>query len=279
MISNFVLIRIITIVGALILIGILIAIRFALVKEILKKDILVACRLIIGKEEIQEDDVGYTETENGLIAVLADGLGKKESGRISSLYAVKEIQEMFKNEGSNEMQGYFFKKAYNKANHEIMQRVESDKGGASVLSVIINEGYLHYALVGDAMLAIFRRNELFKVSKGHSIDVIAQKQYLEGKIEKNKAISVIKDKKLLYYLGNSSYGNNLELNEEPIKLYKGDIIILCSKGVYKGIRWIELENILRQKKDVEEICNQIMYRVDKSNNGSILVMKYTVKNK
>ena len=75
-------------------------------------------------------------------------------------FLVKEIQEMFKNEGSNEMQGYFFKKAYNKANHEIMQRVESDKGGASVLSVIINEGYLHYALVGDAMLAIFRRNEL-----------------------------------------------------------------------------------------------------------------------
>ena len=102
MISNFVLIRIITIVGALVLIGILIAIRFALVKEIVKKDILVACRLIIGKEEIQEDDVGYTETENGLIAVLADGLGKKESGRISSIYAVKEIQEMFKNEGSNE---------------------------------------------------------------------------------------------------------------------------------------------------------------------------------
>ena len=128
------------------------------------------------------------------------------------------------------------------------------------------------------MLSIFRRNELYKISRGHSIDVVAENQYLAGKIEKNKAVSVLKDKKLLYYLGQASYGE-IEINEEPIKLYKDDIVVLSSKGVYNGIRWIELENILRGKKSIDEICEDIISKVDKKNNGSILLMKYTLNNR
>ena len=59
---------------------------------------------------------------------------------------------MFKDEGSSNKITYFFKKAFNKANHEIIKRVEKDKGGASVLSVIVNDNLLHYALVGDPCL-------------------------------------------------------------------------------------------------------------------------------
>lgn len=248
-------------------------IRMLLIKKINQKDIIIASSLVIGMEEIQEDDIGITETEQGTLAVLADGLGKKEAGRISSVYAVKEINEMFKSEGSDENEVYFFKKAYNKANNEIIIRVERDKGGASVLSCIVKKGYLHYALVGDAMLCIFRKDELYKISNGHSIDEVAKKQYESGKIRKEKAVSVIKEKKLIYYLGNS-YFENLENNQEPIKLFKGDIIVLMSKGVYKGIKWIDLERIISQNKKINDVCANIIRNVNKENNGSIILMKY-----
>lgn len=227
----------------------------------------------MGKEEIQEDDIGITEIQNSILAVLADGLGKKEAGRISSVYAVKEINEMFKKEGVNEREIYFFKKAYNKANSEIIKRVERDKGGASVLSCIIRDGYLFYALVGDVMLCIYRKKELYKISTGHSIDQIAKKQYEDGKLIKEKAISVIKDKKLLYYLGTSLFGN-IENNKEPIKLFKGDIIVLMSKGVHQGIRWIDLEKLIAQKKDIHSISDDIICKVNKDKNGSIVLIKY-----
>lgn len=278
MTTDFIISRLIIIGSLIVFIAILYVIRYFVSKVVLRKEILVATNLIIGQEEIQEDAVGITETENGTIAVLADGLGKKQAGKISSEYAVREIQDMFKQEGSNTMHTYFFKKAYNKANQEIIRRVEKDKGGASVLSVVINDGFMHYALVGDVMLAVFRRNELFKISKGHSIDEVAKEKYGEGKIQKEKAMAVLKDKKLLFYLGHSSY-SDLETNEEPIKLNKNDIVVLMSKGVYKGIKWIELENMLSEKKDVREICNNIMHRVSKQNNGSIILMKYTLNNK
>lgn len=278
MTTSFVINRLIIIGSLIAFIAILYVIRYFISKVIIRKEILWAYNLVIGQEEIQEDAVGVTETEYGTIGVLADGLGKKQAGKISSEYAVREIQDMFIEEGSNEMHTYFFKKAYNKANQEIMKRVEQDKGGASVLSVIIKDGYLDYALVGDVTLAVFRRDELFKISKGHAINEVAKEQYIEGKIQKEKAMAVLKDKKLLFYLGHSSY-NNIESNEEPIKLNKNDIVVLMSKGVYKGIRWIELENMLKANKDVKEICNDIIRKVNKQNNGSIILMKYTLKNK
>ena len=263
-------VAILSLVGLLI---VLIIIRTIIVYQINKKDVDIAQKIIIGYEEIQEDEIGIAESEAGILGVLADGLGKSEAGKVSSIYAVKAIRDMFIREGRIEIYKYFFNKAYNKANHEIITRVEKDKGGASVLTVIINNGFLHYALIGDAMLSIYRKGELFRISKGHSIDEVAKKQYIDGKMQKKEAVSVYKEKKLLYYLGQESH-KDIEMNDTPIKLQKGDIVVLMSKGIFKGIKWIKLEEILAEKKSIEEISNEIIASIQSNCNGSILLMKY-----
>jgi hypothetical protein len=97
---------------------VLIVLRTIILKQINKIDVEIAQKIIIGYEEIQEDEIGVAESEAGIIGVLADGLGKSEAGRVSSIYAVKTIRDMFIREGSNSMYKYFFNKSYNKANHE-----------------------------------------------------------------------------------------------------------------------------------------------------------------
>ena len=261
---------ILTLFGLLI---ILILIRIVLFYQINKKVVDIAQKVIIGYEEIQEDQIGIASTEAGVLGVLADGLGKTEAGKISSVYAVKTIRDSFIREGSIEMFKYFFNKAYNKANHEIVSRVEKDKGGASVLTAIISNGFLHYALIGDAMLSVYRGDELFRISKGHSIDEVAKKHYIDGMLQKKDAVSVYKEKKLLYYLGQESQ-KEIETNDAPIKLKKGDIVVLMSKGIYKGIKWIKLEEILGKKIKLEEVSNEIIANVHSDCNGSILLMKY-----
>lgn len=265
---------ILALLGTLLL---MLIIKSLLLRKIYKKDLEIAKEVSIGYEEIQEDHVEVVNSNNGTIAVLADGLGMNEAGRISSIVAVKTIIDMFKEEGSKEKLMYFFKKAFNKANHEIIKRVEKDKGGASVLSVIIDNNVLSYALVGDVMLAIFRNQELIRISEGHSIDEIAKKEYYKGKIEKREALYALKEKKLLYHVGQESF-KHIEMSEVPIELYKNDIIILMSRGVYEGLRWIKLEEILGKKKArVNELSAEIMecVRNNKKNNcnGSIILMK------
>ncbi|AGX41820.1 PP2C family protein-serine/threonine phosphatase [Clostridium saccharobutylicum] len=258
---------------------ILFIIRSYLLKKLNKKDLKIAKDISIGYEEIQEDYGEVVTTYNGTIAVLADGLGKNEAGRISSMTAVKTIIRMFKEEGNREKIQYFLKKAFNKANREIIKRVERDKGGASVLSVIITDNLLNYALVGDVMLAIFRNKELVRLSKGHSIGEVAQKEYYNGKIQKPEALYAIKEKKLLYYIGQESF-KNVEISENPIQLKKNDIVLLMTRGVYEGLRWIEFEEILRKKKfNIDEMCENIMEKIENKNNcnSSIIIMKYSGK--
>lgn len=263
-----------------VLILLLIARNF-LIRRIYKRELEIANEIFIGNEEIQEDYLEVVNKSNGTMAVLADGLGKNEAGRISSIVAVKTISKLFKEEGNKEKITYFFKKAFNKASREIIKRVEKDKGGASVLSVIIYDNLLSYALVGDVMLAIFRNKELVKLSNGHSISEVAKKQYYNGKIQKDEALYALKEKKLLYYIGQESF-RDIEISETPIELQKNDIIILMSRGVYEGLRWIEIERILGNKKaNINEICGQIMENVKDNNknncNGSIMLMKYCGK--
>lgn len=265
-----------------ILILLLVIKRFIL-RAIYKRNLEIAKEVSIGYEEIQEDYVDVVNTSNGTLAVLADGLGKNEAGRISSLIAVKTIIKMFKEEGSKEKLTYFFTKAFNKANHEIINRVEKDRGGASVLSVIINENLLSYALVGDAMLAVFRNKELVRLSDGHSISEVAKKEYYKGKIQKKEALYALKEEKLLYYVGQESF-KNIEISEVPIELHKNDVILLMSRGVYEGLRWVEFEEILSNKKaEINEVCQEIIESVKNNNidnsNGSLILMKYTGKKK
>lgn len=274
-------IKFICVLGAVLII--LLIIRAFLLRKVNKKDLEIAKEISIGYEEIQEDFVEVVESSNGTLAVLADGLGKNEAGRISSIVSVKTITKMFKEEGSKERLTYFFKKAFNKANREVIKRVEKDKGGASVLSVIINNNLLSYALVGDVMLAIFRNKELIKLSEGHAISEVARREYYNGKIQKTEALYALKEKRLLYYVGQESF-KNIEISEAPIEIYKGDIIVLMSRGVYESLRWIEFEEILSNKKaKINEICEEIMDSVKSNNknncNGSIILMKYVGKNK
>lgn len=273
--NEFTNIKFIALLGIILII--LLIVKNFLLKKINKKDLEISQEVCIGYEEIQEDYTDIITEAYGTLAVLADGLGKNEAGRISSIVAVKTIIKMFKEEGNVDKITYFFNKVFNKANHEIIKRVEKDKGGASVLSAIVKDNLLYYALVGDAMIAVFRNKELIRLSEGHAISEVAKKEYYNGKLQKSQALYALKEKKLLYYMGQESF-KNIEICEVPIELYKNDIIVLMSRGVYEGLSWIELEEILDAKSfSVEEKCEEIMETVKRNDfnscNGSIVVMR------
>lgn len=180
---------------------VLLALRGYLFHKINEKTLEIAQEISIGQEEIQEDYGDVITTSNGTLAVMADGLGNNEAGRISSITSVKTIIKMFEEEGSKDRFPYFFKKAFNKANLEILKRVENDRGGASVMAVAVTNNLLNYALAGDVMLAVFRNKELIKLSNGHTISELAQKEYYKGKLQKKKPFMLLKKESCFIILG------------------------------------------------------------------------------
>lgn len=264
----------------LVLIILLIA-RYLVLKRINKEDFEIAKSIIIGNEEIQEDYTRIEQKNNMFLAVLADGLGKNEAGRYSSITSVKTIVREFNDEFNDEKINYFFNKSFNKVNKEILKRVEKDKGGTSLLAAVITIDSLNYALVGDVMLCVFRNNSLSRISRGHSMGEVVKEEYKKGKLEREKALYALKEDKLLYYMGQESL-KHIEMNDSSIKINKGDIIVLMSRGIYENIRWVKLEEILSRTRDtLSEKCDEIINIIErngKRNNGSIILMK-SLKNK
>jgi len=232
-----------------------------------------------GDEEIQEDYFEIVKNKDAALVSMSDGLGKNEAGRISSAASVKTIEKMFLDEYSNEKINYFFYKSFNKVNHEIIKRVEKNKGGTSNLSVIIDKENLYYASLGNVMLALFRKNELIKLNESHCINEVAKREYYKGKIERIEALQVLNNKKILYYLGQENYDSS-KIEIDSVKLEKNDLLLIMSKGIYENIRWIDFENILSENRNHLDIAlNEIISETEENKygtinkNGSIVVIK------
>lgn len=270
--ENFYLISI----GLAIILVILLLVKNILINLASANDLHIEKASLIGKEEINEDYMDTAEASYGTLAVLADGFGKNETGRISGRAAVNTITQLFLEQWSGEKIEYFFNRAFNLANCEILKRIDGNQGGANVISAIIKEGELYYGLVGNAMIAVFRQGELFKLSEGHTVNVVAKKQFYKGKITKENALSALKEKKLLYYLGQEKL-MDIEIIETPVVLQNGDIILLMSSGIYDSMPWTQLENIIGNNISFKNLGQEIVQGVKEKgtkSNGSIMLMKY-----
>lgn len=260
----------------IILLGLLMIIKELLIRSLNKSNIEFEQNSIIGKKEIKEVCSEVVSSKDATLAVLADGLGKNEAGRISSEIAVKMFTKLFLNQGIIDKIDYFFRSTFIKTNSEILKRIESDQGGTAVVSVMIKDGFLYYASVGDSVIAVFRGRELIKINDGHTVNVLAKKAFYEGNIDKEKALIGLKQRKLVYYLGQETF-ENIEIYETPIKLQSGDIVVLMNRGLHKGMSWITLEKIINENRDLKLISKEMMQASKKSskeNSSSLVLIKY-----
>lgn len=237
----------------------------------------VGASMTIGDREIQEDNYNFIESDNGFLAVLADGMGKKFGGKISSQIAVNTFIELFEQFNAFDNPNYFFQKAFNLANKEILKNLDDDRCGACVASILIRNDVLFYSLVGNIKIAVFRNGDLIPVSTGHTINMLAEDKYKTGKLTRQSAISLLEEKRLYNYVGQDGF-KNIEFFDEPINLKYGDIVALISDGVYDFLNWKEIEREIANRYNIQKIAFNIIEKINISqkenkDNASIMLIQ------
>nr|WP_317357714.1 SpoIIE family protein phosphatase [uncultured Tyzzerella sp.] len=237
----------------------------------------VGASMTIGNREIQEDNYNFIESDNGFLAVLADGMGKKFGGKISSQIAIDTFIDLFEQFNAFDNPNYFFQKAFNLANKEILKNLDDNRCGACVASILVRNNQLFYSLVGNIKVAVFRNNDLIPVSTGHTINMLVEDKYKKGKLTKQNAISLLEEKRLYNYVGQDGF-KNIEFFDDPINLKYGDIIALISDGVYDFLSWREIENELQKQINIQKIAFNIIEKINISekhnkDNASIMLIK------
>ncbi|WP_445322346.1 PP2C family protein-serine/threonine phosphatase [Paenibacillus sp. IHBB 10380] len=230
----------------------------------------------IGRREEQDDYFSSSTTSVGTLAVIADGISGLSNGRMASTLAVtvfsKEFLLLEKTEDFTE----FFSKAAMQSNSGILANLSGSNGGTTLVTAVVSSGMLHWAAVGDSMISVFREGEFISMNSKHTVETLLHEQVLSGEMTKEEAETSPVRKHLVNYLGYEGF-RNMEIGE-PFRLRKQDRIMLASDGIYDALSEVELEEMLKQKKPVEDIADDIIEQIEalglrNQDNATVIILE------
>lgn len=256
----------------------LIRIKKSLDKDLLKSSIKIENAQIIGKRNEQEDSYSTLKSDNGVIAVLADGMGGMESGKKASTIAVNTfIEEFTKNYEIYPIDNFLRNTTYI-ANQKILNSAGDSRLGTTLISTVINKNKLYWTSVGDSHLYLYRDNELKLLNKKHVYANKLKEEFKAGNISRDEMFNNPRKDMLTSYLGYEEF-HELDYSKTPFELKSKDKILICSDGVYRTLSELEIEKILDKKitpeKASKEIFESIKWKnIKNQDNASIILMEY-----
>ena len=207
--------------------------------------------------ETNEDSYAVKEAGGCLLMAVADGLGGEVCGEIASKLAVDTIMNELE-KGSSDLTddgniSELFSKVFNKANKEILRygiNNPESRGMCTTLTVaVLNDRKLNIAHIGDTRVYICHKREILKLTNDHNK---AAELVKEGKITESEAKVHPGRNVLVKVLGENVY---LKPDFYSYNLSYGDIVMLCSDGLFSFIGKDDFIAALNNRKDLQKVCD------------------------
>lgn len=203
--------------------------------------------------EHNEDSVTIIKNLNDeyLLAV-ADGMGGHKAGEIASSIAINHLTKSFvemEKLGDKASTVKWLRKEIEDINNEIFDYTnnhpESKGMGSTLVLAIYSKDYLLFGNIGDSSGFVFKDNQLFKITKDHTLVNLLVKN---GELTPEEAKNHPKKNILMRALG----ANN------PIEIDIFDVdddiegVVLCSDGLTSMLNNTQIEKVLLQDGPLEE---------------------------
>ena len=192
--------------------------------------------------ENNEDCLGYWEPEQdqqfqrkGRLAIVADGMGGYEGGQEASRLAVETIVSSYRDSNQADPQEALAAALQN-AHEQIQQYGLAHphlRGlGTTCTTIAIVQDSLYYAHVGDTRLYLVRGGQITQVTRDHS--------YVGRLVEAGMITREDADKHPQRNILTAALGTNtdlvMDLPERPEPLQSGDVLVICSDGLWGQVR-------------------------------------------
>ena len=250
-------------------------------------DIEFAAVTDIGKIREKNEDNVLISSGLGL-GIVADGMGGHSAGEIASNIAVSVLAETVRkvNNGQLKIPDTFLPKlepmerkllmAANLANIAIYSTAQSSDiykmMGTTMTGVIFDNDSATAVHVGDSRLYLFRDNNIVQITTDHSL---ASEQVRRGLLTRAEA-----DRSKIQNVLTRAMGikKNIEFDllKFPVKI--GDVILLCSDGLYKGLRETDMAEILRsgEQMPIVKLC-KLLVRLSNEKDGQDNISAVLIK--
>jgi len=206
------------------------------------------------QRENNEDRYSYWEPTSdedfqlkGRLATVADGMGGYEGGQEASRIAVETVEEVYSTTTARDPRAVLMK-AFQEAHRRIREYAEKHPAlhnmGTTCTSIVILGSQLYFAHVGDSRLYLIREGKISKITNDHS--------YVGKLVEHGVIRAEEAEKHPQRHILTSALGSGPEIfpdvPETPQPLQSGDVLVLCSDGLWGVVGDQVVENAVSAKK-------------------------------
>jgi protein phosphatase len=195
-----------------------------------------------------------TFRHKGRLAIVADGMGGQEGGQDASRIAVEAIQKAYSETPDGDPRA-LLQAAFQSA-HQSIQKYAAEHPwltgmGTTATAIALVGRELYYSHVGDSRLYLARQGSLSRITRDQSY---VGRLVEQGIISPEEAGSHPQRNVLTAALG---AGAEIvpESSELPIGLESGDVLVLCTDGLWGLVKEEEILNIVTGRAPAEA-CRQ-----------------------
>lgn len=231
----------------------------------------------IGGRREQQDVVEVADNLGGVcLAVLADGMGGMLMGRECAERAVSAFIESFAARSAGGIAENLVFSA-RRANELVFSMAEAngaaEMAGCTLLAAAVSERELYWLSIGDSHIYLFRESSLRQLNTDHNLRtrLLKARQYPE----EHDTGGDINLSALTSFVGISRL-SEVDVSPEPIALFAGDSVLLCSDGLYNTLTDGDIAAVLSAsevKDKAAGLLDEVLARAkDHQDNVSLVVL-------
>lgn len=212
-----------------------------------------------GGRKYNQDCVAHAYTDQSLLLILADGMGGHSHGELAAQITIKTFMQAFSVEAKPRVQEpqEFLSRVMRKAHQAIIQFAQDQRlqgnPGTTCVAALIQDGRVCWAHAGDSRVYLLRDHSVAAVTHDHSV---VQQWADLGFITEEQMKTHPDRHRITNCLGGE--GEMFFVESEPaMDLQQGDVLLLCSDGLWGPLNAAEISNSLMVK-PLPGVLDQLM---------------------
>ena len=191
----------------------------------------------VGRRERQEDSFAVVNAASpdlrrsqGLLAVVADGMGGMADGKEASQSAVEDLLARFRDCGPDTDIPALLAESVHAVSREVFRRF-SGASGTTLAAVHLRGSALHWVSVGDSAIFLLRDGGVFQLNREHTfLNTLYARELEQDVICRERAEQDEDAHRLTSFVGIDRL-EEVDRSLRPLALLPGDALLLCSDGV------------------------------------------------
>lgn len=213
-----------------------------------------------------EDFHAALSVGNDAVFVIADGMGGHAVGELASRTAVeyvlsslpRELEAAKSKKEIEDILHLLVEKANVKVYLESLDKNENRGMGTTLTIAVIRDWRLYLSHIGDCRAYLLHGSSLDRLTVDHTL---VQELIETGTITEEEGLTHPKRHILIKSLGVNEY---MSPDTYSFDISEGDLIMLCSDGLYGYVSEADIRTILRRHKDLDACASQLITAANKA---------------